>query len=60
MRSLQGLSVVIDLLFVTVLEKRAAWRAEYEAMIPAVYGQNPAADKFTEPLQFGTVKNMKG
>ena len=41
---LQGLSVVIDLLFVTVLEKRAAWRAEYEAMIPAVYGQNPAAD----------------
>ena len=46
---LQGLSVVIDLLFVTVLEKRAAWRAEYEAMIPAVYGQNPAADNSQSP-----------
>ena len=46
---LQGLSVVIDLLFVTVLEKRAAWRAEYEAMIPAVYGQNPAAEISQSP-----------
>ena len=42
---LQGLSVVVDLLFFTVLEKRAAWRAEYEAMIPAVYGQKPVADR---------------
>ena len=42
---LQCLSVVVDLLFVAVLEKRAAWRAEYEAMIPAVYGQNPVAER---------------
>ena len=46
---LQGLSVAIDILFVSVLEKRTAWRAEYEAMIPAVYGQNPAADNPQSP-----------
>ena len=46
---LQGLSAVVDLLWITALEKREAWRAEYEAMIPAVYGQNPAADNPQSP-----------
>ena len=46
---LQGLSEVVDLLFVKVMEKRTAWRTDYEAKIPAVYGQIPTVDNSQNP-----------
>ncbi len=49
---LQGLSLVIDLLWLTVWEKRTAWRAAYEATLPPVYGQPPAADTFQVPADW--------
>ena len=49
---LQGLSLVIDFLWVTVCEKRRAWRAAYEATLPPVYGQPPAADTFQFPADW--------
>ncbi len=49
---LQGLSVVIDLLWVTVLEKRAEWRAKYEASLPPVYGQPPLSSGPPSPFSW--------